>query len=230
MKLRGVRRGFKIALGVALVPWLCAALLLGVSQSLVGRERRLVHRDLAGVPARTVAIVPGAQVWPEGQPSSILRDRLQAALELYRAGKVRRILVSGDHAQPGYDEVNVMRRWLRDRGVPDEAIFMDHAGLRTNDTMQRAARVFEVRDAIVCTQAFHLPRALYLARHAGIDAVGFVADRQVDPQASADRTRELLATALAVVDVALGRGPRFLGPKVPIAGDAAATHDAATRE
>lgn len=226
MKVRGVRRGFKIALAVALVPWLCAALLLGVSQYLVGRERALVHRVLADVPARTVAIVPGAQVWPPGEPSTILRDRLEAARELYRAGKVRRILVSGDHARADYDEVNVMRRWLVDQGVPSEAIFMDHAGLRTNDTMQRAARVFGVTDAIVCTQDFHLPRALYLARHAGIDAVGFVADRQVYPQARADHTRELLATALAVVDVALGRGPRYLGPPVPILGDARATHDA----
>jgi SanA protein len=95
--------------------------------------------------------------------------------------------------------------------------------------MQRAARVFGVRDAIVCTQDFHLPRALYLARHAGIDAVGFVADRQPYPQARADHTREVLATALALVDVVLGRGPRYLGPPVSIEGDARATHDAVDR-
>jgi SanA protein len=229
MKVRGVRRGFKIALVVAIVPWLAALLLVGLSQWRVGRERALVYRVLADVPARAVAIVPGAQVWPAGEPSTILRDRLQAALELYRAGKVQRILVSGDHARVAYDEVNVMRRWLVDHGVPDEAIFMDHAGLRTNDTMQRAARVFGVSGAIVCTQDFHLPRSLYLARHAGIDAVGFVADRQVYPQAGADHAREVLATALAFVDVVLGRGPRYLGPKVPIDGDARATHDAWTR-
>jgi SanA protein len=95
--------------------------------------------------------------------------------------------------------------------------------------MLRAARVFEVHDAVVCTQAFHLPRALYLARHAGIDAVGYVSDRHEYAQAASDRTREAFARALAVVDVALGRGPKHLGPRVSIEGDARATHDAWTR-
>ena len=223
-----LRRGVKIGLALAILPGIVAVALLGVSHVVVGRERARLYRTIAEVPARSVAIVPGAQVWPGGEPSTILRDRLQAALELYRAGKVRRILVSGDHAHPGYDEVNTMRRWLVDRGVPDAVVFMDHAGLRTNDTMQRAARVFGVRDAIVCTQDFHLARALYLARHAGIDAVGVVADRQAYTHARADAWRERFATALAFVDVALGRGPRFLGPPVPISGDARATHDAWT--
>jgi len=227
--MRPVRRVFKVLLVLALLPWVAGALLLGVSQVVVGRERARMHRALADVPARTVAIVPGAQVWANGEPSSILADRLQAALELYQAGKVRRILVSGDHASVGYDEVNVMRRWLLARGVASADIFMDHAGLRTNDTMQRAARVFAVHDAVVCTQEFHLPRALYLARHAGIDAVGYVADRHVYVRAGSDRRRELFARALALVDVTLGRGPRYLGPTVSIEGDATQTHDAWTR-
>jgi SanA protein len=201
-----MRPVFKILLAVLLVP----VVLVVVSQIMVGRERARMRRVLAEVPARTVAIVPGAQVWPGGRPSSVLEDRLAAALALYRAGKVQRILVSGDHARSDYDEVTPMRDWLRARGVPADAVIEDHAGLRTLDTMQRAARVFGVRDAVVCTQAFHLPRALYLARNAGIDAVGLVADRREYVHAAYDRTREVVATAVALLDVAFRRGPRHL--------------------
>jgi len=221
------RRRPRLLLAIVLAPVL-ASVLLVVAHVVVARERAHVYRAIASVPAREVAIVPGARIWDDGQPSMILEDRLQAALELHRAGKVRRILVSGDHSRTEYDEVNAMRRWLVDRGVPSDDVFMDHAGLRTLDTMQRAARVFGVRAAIVCTQDFHLARALYLARDAGIDAVGFVADRRAYPQAVHDQVRETLATAAAVLDVAFGRGPRFLGPRVDLDGDARATHDAWT--
>ncbi|XYI01637.1 vancomycin high temperature exclusion protein [Sorangium sp. So ce1128] len=188
-----------------------------------------IYRELDAVPRGEVAIVPGALVWRDGTPSAILEDRLAAALELYRAGKVRRVLVSGDHGRVGYDEPNAMRAWLVSRGVPSEDVFMDHAGLRTLDTMQRAARVFGVRDAVVCTQDFHLPRALYLARAAGFPAVGYAADRRVYANADRDAQRELLATALTLIDTWSGRGPRFLGPPVPIQGDSSASHDAWTR-
>ncbi|WP_437681127.1 SanA/YdcF family protein [Sorangium sp. So ce131] len=201
---------------------------LGGARLWVGRSAE-IYRDAGAVPPREVAIVPGALVWPDGTPSPVLADRLAAALELHRAGKVRRILVSGDHGRVDYDEPNAMRAWLVRRGVPSGDVFMDHAGLRTLDTMQRAARVFGVRDAVVCTQAFHLPRALYLARAAGFPAVGYAADRRVYANAERDAQRELLATALTLLDTLSGRGPRFLGPPVPIDGDARASHDAWTR-
>ena len=126
-----------------------------------------------------VAIVPGARVFEDGTPSHALADRLHAALELYRAGRVQKILVSGDHGSGIYDEVNAMHAWLLDRGVSPEAIYLDHAGFRTLDTMFRASEVFKVRRAVICTQRFHLPRSVFLARAAGIDAVGLEADRRV---------------------------------------------------
>jgi SanA protein len=224
------RRLVRRLLAVAAVLVLGVVVLVVGAHVVVAGERARVYRTVAAVPAREVAIVPGALVGGDGRPSMILEDRLQTALELHQAGKVRRILVSGDHARRSYDEVNAMRRWLVDRGVPSDDVFMDHAGLRTLDTMQRAARVFGVRGAIVCTQDFHLARALYLARDAGIDAVGLVADRHAYPQATHDGLRETLATTLAVLEVAFGRGPRFLGPRVDLDGDAAATHDAWTRD
>ena len=177
------------------------------------------------VPARKVAIVPGARVWSDGTPSHALEDRLATALDLFRAGKVERVLVSGDHGAPEYDEPNAMRRWLVDRGVPSAAVFLDHAGFRTLDTMERARRVFGVDSAIVCTQGFHLARAVFLARNAGIDAVGLAADRRDYLNETYDGLRELLARPMALLDVAFGSEPRMLGPPRPVDGDARSTHD-----
>jgi SanA protein len=179
---------------------------------------------------RTVAIVLGARVSADGRPSAALEDRLQTALDLYESGKVRRLLVSGDHGRRGYDEVNAMHGWLLARGVPGQDIFLDHAGFRTFDTMERAARVFQVQDAIVCTQRFHLDRAVFLARRAGIDAVGISADRRRYAMASRDARREFLARTRAVVDSYLPfTSPRFLGDPIPIDGDATLSHDRHTQ-
>lgn len=189
-----------------------------------------IFRGVSQVPAAPVAIVLGAAVYADGTPSAVLRDRLQAALDLYRAGKVKRLLLSGDHGTRGYDEVHAMRGWLMERGVPSARLFMDHAGLRTLDSMQRAVRVFEVERAVVCTQAFHLPRALYLAQQAGMDAVGLVADRRTYATAAHNDRRELLAVTRALLDVhVLGTQPRHLGGRISIRGDARSTHDQHTR-
>jgi SanA protein len=158
-------------------------------------------------------------VYADGTPSAVLEDRLLAALSLYRGGKVRMILVSGDHGRKEYDEVGAMARWLGERGVPGSDVVLDHAGFRTLDTMARAARVFQVRSAVVCTQEFHLPRAVFLARRAGIDAVGLRANRRRYRHEVHDSVRETAATAWAIVDsYMLHRGPRYLGPVIPIRG------------
>jgi len=189
-----------------------------------------VHDSAETVPPRTVAIVPGARVLRDGTPTAVLADRLEAALALHGRGAVQRILVSGDHGSSGYDEVHGMRQWLLEHGVPSEDIFLDHAGLRTLDTMERAARVFAVRDAVVCTQRFHMARALFLARRAGLDAVGLVADRRGYVAAPKDALREVAARARAFLDsYVFAAGPQHLGPMIPIDGDARASHDRTTQ-
>jgi len=210
---------------------IAAAAILVPSLWMVESHERWIYHSVEAVPERTVAIVPGARVHGSGRPSDVLEDRLHAARALYRRGRVRRILVSGDHGSRGYDEANAMQRWLVSHGVPSRHVFIDHAGLRTLDTMERAARVFLVRDAVVCTQAFHSHRAVFLARRADIDAVGLVADRSRYRYARRDRAREELARALAVVDsFVLRRGPRYLGPPIPIdSAEARRTHDSRSR-
>jgi SanA protein len=164
--------------------------------------------------AAPVAIVPGASVHRDGTPSPQLADRLSAALTLLRAGRVQRILVSG--ARNGaYDEAGPMHRWLTQRGVRTSSVLEDHAGFRTLDTMERAAHVFAVRQAVVCTQSFHLARAVFLARRAGIDAVGFVADGGSTAGSVGDIVRESLADLMAVIDsYVLRRQPREPWPRM----------------
>jgi SanA protein len=200
-------------------------LVVGVPNAVVwlGGRGEIAH-DPADVPRAQAALVLGAQVMPNGRPSSMLADRIAAGEELYRAGRVDKLLLSGDHGRVRYDEVGTMRRILLRHGVPAEDIFTDHAGFDTWDSAQRAVRVFDVRSVVVVTQGFHMARALYDARHAGLDATGFVADRRdygrVMPRL---RVREVAARVKTLGDVVTGANPRFLGPAIPITGDGRAS-------
>lgn len=176
-----------------------------------------------------VAIVLGALVYNKtGGLSPVLQDRVDVAIDLYKAGKVERLLMSGDHGDPTYDEVNSMRAYAVKRGVPDQHIFTDHAGFNTYDTMARARRVFLVNDAVVVTNGFHLDRSVFLARSAGIRAQGVAADRRqlMDIENVYNNKREFLARCKAVLNVYILRpDPMFLGPEIPITGDASLSHD-----
>lgn len=204
---------------------LLLALLLVVAAAVAGSNGYVLGRgtgatdDVARVRPAQAAIVLGALVQPDGRMSGMLQDRVDRALQLWRAGKVDRILVSGDHLQWGYDEPTTMRRALQAAGVPDHAIFTDHAGVDTRATMVRARKVFAVRDAIVVTQGFHMGRALYLARAAGMRVQGVTSDlHPYGAQARRSDLREILARTKSVVAQATGADV-LLGPSHPIAGD-----------
>ena len=165
-----------------------------------------------------VAIVPGALVNPDGTMSAMLAARVGRASALWHAGKVEKILVSGDHHGWAYDEPDTMRKALVADGVDPRDVFEDHAGFDTWSTMVRARSIFGVRDAVVVTQGFHMPRALYLAEAAGIEATGLTADTQ-DWGREGDKStvREALSRVKAVVDVTLNT-PAMAGPSIPISG------------
>ncbi|MGH2974703.1 MAG: SanA/YdcF family protein [Solirubrobacterales bacterium] len=175
--------------------------------------------DVANVPHAQAAIVPGALVKPNGKMSAMLADRVRQADALWKAGKVDRILVSGDHGAWAYDEPDTMRKALVAGGVPGRAIFEDHAGFDTWATMVRARNIFDVRDAVVVTQGFHMPRALYLAHEAGIDATGLTADlHQWGYQGRKSEIREIPSRVKAIADTALNT-PAMGGREIPISGD-----------
>lgn len=204
-------KGLAAALGVgAGFVALCNAIVLW-------EGARGVYARAEEVPPRAVALVLGARVYSDGRPSPVLEDRLAVAHALYRRGAVRKVLVTGDNGREDYDEVTNMRNWLVARGVPERDVVRDHAGFRTWDSMVRAVKVFRVRHVVVCTQRFHMARSLYLARAAGLDAVGVEADQRPYGGRLRFAVREVFARTAAVIDArVLHRNPRFLGPVIPV--------------
>jgi SanA protein len=188
-----------------------------------GKSRIVTQKDAK--PADAI-IVLGALVWSTGQPSEMLQDRLDVAYDLYKAGAAPKILVSGDHGTKEYDEVNSMRRYLQDRGVPAGNIFMDHAGFDTYATMYRARDVFMVKKAIVVTQKYHLYRAVYLANSMGLTVQGVACDRYktlkqiyFDIREAAARTKDFFQASI------FKPKPKYLGDEIPISGSGIVTQD-----
>jgi vancomycin permeability regulator SanA len=160
-------------------------------------------------PGAPVAIVLGAGLNADGTPKPYLRVRLEDTLRMYEDGRIRAILVSGDHGQVEYDEVAAMTSWLVERGVPARKVVADHAGFDTYDSCVRAHQIFGVRSAVVVTQEFHVRRAVFLCRQAGIDASGVgsaAPDNDLRYQA-----REVPASFKATLDVLVGADPTYLG-------------------
>ncbi|MCX7625774.1 MAG: YdcF family protein [Candidatus Sumerlaeaceae bacterium] len=190
----------------------CGALvgLVAIANLIILRTTRgRIISSVSEIPGASwaVAIVLGARVWPSGRPSLILEDRLQAALELYKGGRVEKVFVSGDDSPRSHREVTVMAKWLSDRGVPSSDMILDPVGRRTFLTMLNARRA-GIRNAIVVTQGFHLPRALWLARSQGIVAIGVRADRRRYQTRVYARVwaREIGARVLAFIEAVVSQG------------------------
>jgi vancomycin permeability regulator SanA len=171
-------------------------------------------RSLAGVPSAPVGVVFGAGII-DGRPTPYLAHRLDAAAGLYRAGKVRVLLVTGDNSRTSYDEPGVMRSYLVVHGVPAGQVVVDDAGFDTWDSCDRAKRVFGVRRAVLVSQGFHIRRAVALCEAAGLDVYGVGVDEPHDVTWFAGGAREVLAAGKAALDAAVRPSPRFLGPPDP---------------
>lgn len=170
------------------------------------------------VRSERVAIVFGARVYAGGRLSGMLRDRVDVAIELYKTGKVSKLLVSGDNQFADYNEPQAMMEYAIAQGVQAADIQPDYGGRRTYDTCYRAKSIFQVNSAILVTQQFHLPRALFLCEQLGLDTVGVAADRRVyDPRSVAfSETREVPATLAALFDVIRRAPPPVMGEPIPI--------------
>lgn len=170
-------------------------------------------------------LILGAGVWAGGVPSNMLADRLEEGLRLYQNGVSGKILVSGDHGQKDYDEVNVMKKYLMDRGVPGEDIFMDHAGFTTHESMYRAKEIFGVGKAVVVTQRYHLYRALYICKKMGIEAFGSASDPRSYRGTLTRNVRESMSRVKAVIWCFLKVKPKYLGEPIDIHGNGNITND-----
>ena len=179
-------------------------------------SRSYIHKNIGDVPEAQVILIPGASVLSGGLLSPVFEDRVKAAIALYRAGLAGKILVSGDNSTIYYNEVNPVRNYLLKEGIPDENIFLDHAGFDTYSSMYRAKEVFEASSVIVVSQAFHLSRAVFIGRSLPLETYAFAADsRRVSIK---NYIREALADEKAVLDVILRRKPKYLGEPIPISG------------
>ncbi len=213
---------FKIALGTAGI-----ILVIGILINIYIENvtKNYIYSDINDVPKSYTGLVLGAFVSERGTPSYVLRQRLDKAVELYKAGKIERILVSGDHGKKNYDEVNGMKEYLLKNGVPLKDIFLDHAGFDTYSSMVRAREIFEVDSVIIITQRFHLTRSVYIARKKELNAFGVVANTDNKYENLYNKGRDKISRVKAFFDVALGRKPKYLGEKIPIKGNNQKTLD-----
>jgi len=175
------------------------------------------YNDASLAPIAEVALIPGAALARNGTPSPIFIDRANIAIALYNAGKVAKILVSGDNSTLSHNEVNPMRLYLLSQEIPDQDIFLDHAGFDTYSTMYRARNIFGISSVLIATQSFHLPRAVFIARKLGMEAYGVNADQ--GHMLFRNYVREVLADEKAVFDLLLNRKPKYLGDTIPITED-----------
>ncbi len=188
-------------------------------------SRNFIYSDIDLIPGSYTALVLGASVYSSGRPSTVLADRLDKAIELFEHHKIKRFLLSGDHGKPYYDEVNNMKTYLKNRGIPDSVIFTDHAGFDTYNSIVRAKNVFEADSLIIVTQNFHLKRAVYIARQKGMVVNGFAADSHTYPSMPYLLFRESFANLKAFIDVFFNFNPVFGGEKIPIKGSSRLSYD-----
>jgi len=170
-------------------------------------------------------LVLGAGLRPDGSPNLMLRDRLDKGLALYFAGAAPKLLLSGDNGQEQYDEVNAMKQYVLDAGVPAEDIFLDHAGFSTYESMYRARDIFKAEQVIVITQKYHQYRAIYAARKLGVEAYGVSAVQKAYVGQSYREIREILARTKDFLKLVVQPEPTYLGEAIPISGSGLLSHD-----
>lgn len=225
------------AVGGKRTVWLPAVLLIGICVlgmaavlilNVIVRQSsasRIVTADEAAAMEADCILVLGAGVREDGSPSLMLSDRLDTAVELYRRGVSDRILMSGDHGREDYDEVNVMKRIAVEAGIPSEAVFMDHAGFNTYDSLYRAKEIFQAHKVVIVTQEYHLYRALYLARALGLDAVGVAAPGENYPGQTYRELREMAARAKDFFTAIVKPEASVMGDAIPVSGNGDVTND-----
>ena len=157
------------------------------------------------------------------KPTPILEDRLIKGIELYNLGVTDKILMSGDHGNTYHDEVNLMKNYAIETGIPSNNIFMDHAGFSTYETMYRAKEIFKVDKAVLVTQEYHMYRSIYIARKMGIEAYGVTTDNLKGDKYR--EAREVLARNKDFFSVIIKPNPKYLGEEIPITGDGNLTND-----
>jgi len=212
--LRVVKRLFLLGAATAVA---AVALVVGLRIWVERRYQDRVYETVTDVPARPVALVLGAGLWPDGSLTPILADRVATAADLYHAGKVQKLLCTGDNRRIDYNEPEAMKDYAVRLGVPEEDVVLDYAGRRTYDSCYRAQAIFGVDRLVAVTQQFHTARSVYTCEALGIDTVALTANRRVySSEQVIWRTREYLALLLAWWDLNVRHPVPVLGDPEPI--------------
>lgn len=189
------------------------------------KDRILSPEQAAKLSNVDCILVLGCGVRSDGTPSAMLHDRLQRGVELYALGAAPKLLMTGDHGQADYDEVDVMKSFAVDSGIASEDVFMDHAGFSTYESMYRAKAVFQAKTVIIVTQEYHLYRALYIAKSLGLEAYGVASDYRAYSGQTMRDVREVLARVKDFGTAILKPRPTYLGDAIPIWSDGNLTND-----
>ena len=221
MKLKLRKPIKKCLLWLLILGVLAAAIPLGINLWVVKStaSRILTPEKAAALYDVDCILVLGCGVYADGTPTAMLADRLQQGIALYDAGASGKLLMSGDHGQTDYDEVNAMRNYALAHNIPSSDVFMDHAGFSTYESMYRARDIFQAKKIIIVTQRYHLHRALYIAKALGLDAYGVSADSRTYAGQTARDIREILARNKDFVISLFQPKPTYLGNAIPVSGD-----------
>lgn len=226
MKLKLTKRKKRVLLVICGVTFITVAspFIINVYVKYSVKSRLITVEEAAELKADCILVL-GCGLNQDGTPSPMLGDRLQVGTRLYEEGASARLLMSGDHGREDYDEVNAMKTYAVDRGIPSENIFMDHAGFSTYESIYRARDVFKAKKIILVSQKYHLYRGLYIARALGLDAYGVAADMQSYAGQKYYETREVVARVKDFLTSIFKPRPTFLGEAIPVNGNGDITND-----
>lgn len=225
-KAKSIRKKiFKIIIVLAVIGIVCLAAVIGINYYMKQKvsDSIITENAAAELTDADCIIVPGCLVWGTS-PSPTLLNRLDKGIELYKSGAAPKLLMSGDHGRKDYDEVNAMKQYAIDKGIPSEDIFMDHAGFSTYETMYRAAAVFDAKRVIIVSQDSHIHRCVYDAQALGLEAYGVTAETSSYHNRIYD-IREVAARCKDFVWTAIKPKPTYLGDVIPISGSGDLTND-----
>lgn len=216
----------KVIIFVAIILVVIGLIVLGINFYVKAstKDQIIENGDYSNLKDIDCIIILGAGIWGNS-PSPMLQDRLLQGIDLYKSNVSSKIIMSGDHGREEYDEVNVMKQYAIDNGVPSEDIFMDHAGFSSYESIYRAKEIFGAERVVIVTQKYHLYRALHIANSLGLEAYGVGADPRQYVGAMYREIREILARNKDFVKCLFKPEPTYLGESIPVSGSGDVTND-----
>ena len=218
-----MKKIFKILIVIAIIS-IILVLFINFYVVEMANKRMIKDNDYSSLKNVDCILILGAGIWGD-KPSPMLQDRLDEGVKLYKEGIASKIIMSGDHGREEYDEVNIMKEYAIEQGVPSEDIFMDHAGFSTYESIYRAKEIFDADNIVIVTQEYHLYRALYIADKLNINAYGVNSDPRKYSGQTFRELREILARNKDFINCIIKPEPTYLGESIPVIGDGDITND-----